>query len=1046
MREDSLQILYRLDPNPRKASSKADELKYWIDQLENRMVRQCTPVSGWEMKSCYYHGYENYTDLDNWHPVSLGEHWGGDDVTGFFRASAIMPEVLEDAQVFLNLSFGGEALLSINGVPHQGIDFDRKYANLDRYFSSGEKLELFVEASVRNAPYDSFRDDIRVHHVFEAAEILQIDRTVEDLYYYCWVIYDVIKASQEPEYIAFLENHLQQALKKIDYRSRDFEVFKSGVREAIAYIRKNIYESRAFHKNGKVSIIGQSHLDLVYLWSYREFLRKNPRTAMNMVRNLDEFPEFRFSQSQAKMYDELRTKYPKAYEAVQEKIREGSWEPVGAFYVEPDCNLIGGESMIRQIAFGKDYYRREFGNDPEICWIPDVFGCMWTMPQILKKCGVNYLSTIKLAIWNDTNPFPYSQFWWEGPDGSRVLTYFPSTHFVSSVEPAKICEAWDKNLQKDITGESIFQFGLADGGGGATRDMVARMSHIRGLPGMPEMEFDTLSNVFHRIEEKSAALPVWQNELYLETHRGTYTTKGQIKKANRQLEFSLHEAEFFNAVARQFGGESVQKQLNSAWEKVMVNQFHDIIPGSHVTEAAEDAMKLYGQAQEEVAKAAEQSLKVITGKIGGNGQIAVFNALSWERDDLVKIAVLAGKSFTGVRDCVTGEILPCIPCGEEKEQNQICFLAEKVPSMGYKLFELIEGEPVEQPEAIQDYLAETEQFRLVFDENGEIQSLYDKIYARELVQGAPANHFCIFEDRPGKYSAWDIIPSYQEYEYQNASALKQISVVEKNSIRTVVRVVKTILDSTIEQNIVLYEKLHRVDFETHIDWKEREKLLKVAFPVAVHAREASYDLPFGSIQRPTHQSTSWDRAKFEVYGHKWADLSEHDFGVSILTDCKYGYDIRGNVMRLTLLKAPIYPDPFSDLGEHDFCYSLYPHAGQWQEGRTMQAGYQLNMPLWAVVLHENGEAAQKQESWFASGSENIILETVKESFDGTSLVIRAYDAYGQRGKAELYNAFAGNKAVKTNLLEQREGEEELEITNHFLRAEYGPFEILTVQY
>lgn len=260
---------------------------------------------------------------------------------------------------------------------------------------------------------------------------------------------------------------------------------------------------------------------------------------------------------------------------------------------------------------------------------------------------------------------------------------------------------------------------------------------------MPEMEFDTLSNVFHRIEEKSAALPVWQNELYLETHRGTYTTKGQIKKANRQLEFSLHEAEFFNAVARQFGGESVQKQLNSAWEKVMVNQFHDIIPGSHVTEAAEDAMKLYGQAQEEVAKAAEQSLKVITGKIGGNGQIAVFNALSWERDDLVKIAVPAGKSYTGVRDCVTGEILPCIPCGEEKEQNQICFLAEKVPSMGYKLFELIEGEPVEQPQAIQDYLAETEQFRLVFDENGEIQSLYDKVYARELVQGAPANHCLI---------------------------------------------------------------------------------------------------------------------------------------------------------------------------------------------------------------------------------------------------------------------------------------------------------------
>ncbi|MCL2499128.1 MAG: glycosyl hydrolase-related protein [Defluviitaleaceae bacterium] len=1053
MREDSLQILYRLDPNPRKAYSKADELKYYIDVLEEKMLRQRTTINGWQFRLCEYHSHGNYTYLHDWEDIAPGVLWGGPEMTGMFKSTAFMPEPLEEAQVFIELDFGGEGLLCINGTPHQGVDFDRKIANLDRYFKPGEQLDIALEVSVRNAPYDAFRQDIRVHHVFQKAEIIQIDKTIEDLYYYCWALYDVANASEDEEYKSFILDNLQAALKLVNYAAKDFEGFKSGVPAAVAYIKEKIYTNTEFKRPGKLALIGQSHLDLVYLWPYKEYVRKNPRTAMNMVRNIDEFPEFIFSQSQGKLYEDLRIQFPVAYDAVKKKIKEGSWEPVGAFYVEPDCNLISGESVIRQIMWGKKYYQQEFGIDPQICWVPDVFGCMWTIPQLLVKSGVKYMSTIKLSIWNDTNEFPYSQFWWEGPDGSRVLTYFPGTHFVSSAEPKKIWEAWDKNKQRTLTGEGFYQFGLADGGGGATRDMVARMTRLRGLPGLPELEFDTLTRFFERLETKSQGLPVWQDELYLETHRGTYTTKGQIKKANRQGEFGLRDAEFYSVVAKSLGGASMKERLDLAWKNLMVNQFHDILPGSHVTEAAGDAIALYDEMFAIINGVKTECLSVIVQSLpGGKDLFAVFNTLSFARTDWVEVTLPTPHSHVSAVDKKDGEILHTV-CSVENGVTKVCFAAVDVPPMGYKVYEIkpIETEAVmnqtvpETASAASNSLPfiETNHFRVQFDVNGNISSLYDKVYGREIITGGAANRFQIFEDRPGKYSAWDIISSYEDYEYTHACKLISLETVEQNASRTVVKCRQSVLDSEITQHIIFYNDIHRIDFDTQVEWRECEKLLKVSFPVSVRARNATYDIPFGTISRSTHRSTSWDRAKFEVCAHKWADLSEFGFGVALLNDCKYGCDVRDNVIRLTLLKAPVYPDPVSDRGSHNFRYSLYPHGGDWREGKVMEAGYGVNAPLAAIPLSEESQNGKFAHSWFETEKDGIIIEAVKEAEDGEGCILRAYDAYGGSVTTDITTDISGSRAEITDMMESPI--KPVEYDGKKITLTLSPYEIVTVR-
>ncbi len=1051
MKKDSLQILNTLKPKVRSSFSKAEQIECQIECLEERLIVECKPIKGWEYRPCIYKAYDNYEYFDDWKSIDIGEKWGTDDLTGFFKAKLIIPKKIKDAKLFLDLNFGGESLLSINGSPCQGLDFDRNMVPLDENFSENQEINLLIEASVRNAPYDSFRDDIRVYHVFEKANVIQVNSIIEDFYYDCWLIFDIAEESEPGEYKEFLLDNLKLSLNKIDFYEQDRNSFLKGVLVAKKVIKERIFGNPNFRKNGRLCLVGQSHLDLVYLWPYKEFLRKNVRTAMNMLRLLEEFPEFIFSQSQGKLYKELKEKYPKVYEKVKKKIAEGRWEPVGAFYVEPDCNLSSGESLIRQIIFGKSFYRNEFGVDPKICWIPDVFGCMWTMPQILIKSGVKYISTIKLSIWNDTNHFPYNSFWWEGPDGSKVLAHFPTTHFVSSVEPAKMLKNWDAYKEKHITGESMYQFGLADGGGGPTRDIVAKMYRIRNFPGMPQMEFDTIENFFNRLDKKSANLPVWQDELYLEAHRGAYTTKGQIKKANRKCEFLQRDAEIYSVIAKAYGGSSKKLKVDNGWEKVLVNQFHDTLSGTHVNQAFKDTMDLYDEAFRIGEEVKTESLKYISRMINLENDgisIVIYNSLSWNRTDEVQFNLKRSDDSFRIVEAGSGRGIPYIVEKLHDRAIKVNCIVFDVPSMGYKVLNIIEGKQQQLPVRanVINNIIDTEQFKVELDDNGDFISIYDKVYNRELVEGGQANKLQIFEDKPGRYSAWDIIPSYKEKEF-NAVELQKIDIMENNYVRTVICIKKKVSNSIVDQKIVFYHDLHRINFITHIEWRECEKLLKVGFPVAIRARSATYDIPFGSIKRPTHTSTSWDKAKFEVYANKWVDLSEGNFGIALLNDCKYGYDICGNLMRISLLKAPIFPDPESDLGEHTFKYAIYPHNGNWTDGRVMQAGYEFNVPLDAIVSSkQKGILPGDSYSWFKVSDPNVIIETIKEpeSLD-ESIIVRIYDAYNQRGEVKIYTPFPVKQAQEVNLIEEAEIPSTININQKELKLYLKPLEIKTLR-
>lgn len=996
-----------------------------------------------------------------WADFNVGNYWGGYDVTAWFRATVPIRPTWRDKKLTLRFLVGprdgagstAETLLYVNGTPLQAIDVWHDEAWLPPEFAQREQIQIALKAwsGVLEVPYQ---------RRFKVAELIWMDEPTERFYYLANTLLKTVRMLDEDDLRRerLLET-LDEALKRIDFVQVRSERFYQTVREALQFLSEQVEEwGKRDEIKPTIVGVGHAHIDVGWLWRIAHSREKTARTFATVLNLMRQYSDYRFMHSTPQLYKYLKEDYPQLYAQIKERIAEGRWEINGSMWVESDTNLVSGESLIRQIMYGRRYARGEFGVDTKVLWLPDVFGYSWALPQIIVKSGLQYFMTTKIS-WSQFNRPPYDTFRWRGVDGTEVLTHFitapdeGSIHYFTyngRLEPRDVKGSWDVYQQKDVNDELLLAFGWGDGGGGPTQEMLESARAMRNLPGLPYVRQDTVEAFFARLAARvmpSRALPVWDGELYLEYHRGTYTSQAQNKRANRKSEWLYHDAEWLSAIADLLTRErhDPRQELRDGWELILVNQFHDILPGSSIRQVYEDSAKDYARIGEIGSRVIAQAQRALVGQIGTQVEsVVVFNALSWVRDDLIELPwsdEMANRTIINQH----GTAMPMQEIEEHGEKKWLA-LAESVPAYGYRTFPLMQRAPSSSPAnklVVSPTELENRYYRLRLNERGQIVSLFDKRNGREVLPtGARANVLQAFEDRPMAFDAWDIDSYYQD-KLLEVDDLVEAVVEEQGPLRGTLRLTWRFYDSVITQRMTIYDHTPRIDFRSEVDWRESQVLLKVAFPVAVRATRATYNIQFGSIERPTHWNTSWDFARFEVPAHKWSDLSEGDYGVALLNDCKYGHDTKDNVLRLTLIKSPIHPDALADKSHHVFTYSLLPHAGGWRDGWVAEEAYDLNCPMRAIIAPAQPNGHLPSEYQFASCvSDHVIIETVKQAEDDDAIVARVYESK-QRRSHEVVITFgqAIQRAVECNLIE--EGESPVAYEGRRLTFPIKPYEIKT---
>ncbi len=846
-----------------------------------------------------------------------------------------------------------------------------------------------------------------------------------------------------------LLNALDEAFTVLDTREPFGEAFYASVGEAHRVLREGIGAAGA-PLDVDVYGAGHAHIDVAWLWTLGQTRRKAGRTFHTVLRLMEQFEGYGFSQSQAQLYDFVRQDYPALFEAIKARVAEGRWEPMGGMWVEADCNLSGAESLARQFLLGRSFFRQHFGAEAEspVLWLPDVFGYAWALPQLIRLAGLDYFFTIKIG-WNQYNRMPYDSFWWEGIDGTRVLTHFSTSPenslydkatYNAFASPQTALGTWVNSQHKEAQHDFLMSYGYGDGGGGPNREMLENIREMEAFPGLPRMHFGRVGDFFRRLEADSGdRLPTWNGELYLELHRGTYTTQSRNKRANRKSEFLLHDAEFLSALAGLVdpGYTYPAGALRRAWELVCLNQFHDIIPGSSITDVYTESQRQYAEVTRLALEARQTALEAIAARMAGD--VVIANPTSFPRSDLVFWPDSLPEGLHFMRE--DGTPVCAQPC-----EDGVWLAPGEVPPLSVTPLTLAEGpapEPARRVTAT-PALLENDLLRVEFNAAGDIVRIFDKAQSRELLpEGTIANQFQAFEDRPINWNAWDVDIFYDDRMWLSEPA-DSIRVLDSGPLRGTLIIKRRILNSTYTQRIALACDSPRLDFDTQIDWQERNILLKVAFPVEILAPAATYEIQWGNVQRPTHRNTSWDWARFETVAQKWVDLSEGDYGVSLLNDCKYGHDIRGNVMRISLLRGTTTPDPVADLGEHRFAYSLFPHAGALGEA-TIGAGYALNDPLIVAAGSGRGDqSAPATAGLLGLDRPNVVIETVKQAEDGRGLIVRLYESQRRRGPVTLRPAFVLAEAWEANLIEDDQHALPLNADGS-LTLTLRPFQIVTLR-
>ncbi len=1011
------------------------------------------------------HAYYTHYDDSQWQDFKETDMWGGYDQNYWFRTIITIPPEWHGQEIIYEVITGRESFWdSINpqfkmyqdGELKQGLDHNHRTVLLTKNAKGGEVIAIALHA---HSGLEPIQVALKTRFYCRNHEVSQ-------LFYDLQVPLEALATLPDTDYRKqqMLET-LNNTVNLIDFREPKSQQFLASIMKARQFIASEFYDKLEWKQGPVAKAVGHTHIDIAWRWTVEQTRDKVVRSFATALELMNEYPEYIFTSSQPQLYEFVKQREPGLYHKIKTKIQSGQWEPEGAMWVEPDCNLISGESLVRQILVGTRFFETEFGCENTVHWMPDVFGYSAALPQILKKSGIQTFITYKLS-WNEYNKMPYDTFQWQGIDGTEILTHFlmakdysqnPAdfyTVYGGMLTASQTAGAWQRYQQKDLNQEILFAYGYGDGGGGPTVEMLENARRLtKGVPGCPKVEMSTINQFTQKLAldvTNHKRLPKWVGELYLEYHRGTYTSRAANKWANRRCEFLYQDLEWVSVLAQQAQLQAYPKAfLQEQWKIILRNQFHDILPGCSIAEVYEVTDQEYATLLATGTDHLQQTLQAITNEIVETAeQFVVFNSAGFAQQQLIAVPSRHEELDICTSD---GQILTTQR--QNAEQPSQIVLTPIIPAKGYTILtkrkQPSSKAGKESPLLISTTGFETPFLRAEIAADGTIASLFDKVAQRELIlMNQKANQFQLFEDYPLHFDAWDINKYYSEKQWP-LDEKAEITVLETGSLRAKLQIIKHFSHSSIKQELTIYAHTAQIDFQTTVDWQEKNMLLKVAFPIDVQADQATYEIQYGHVSRATHQNTSWDAAKFEVCAHKWVDLAEDGYGVSLLNDCKYGHDIAGTTMRLTLLKSAQYPMVDADKGIHEFTYSLYPHCGDWRQAQTLQQAGGLNNPLFVIEPTKITPQSKQISSQFVElSADNIIVEVIKQAEDDEMIIMRMYEAYKRRTTAKLKFSQMYHQILETNLLERDAiilGENTEQVTVTFKPFEIKTFKLIPIK-
>jgi alpha-mannosidase len=1039
------------------------ELRKYLSLIHRCMIRGCCPLESFHICVQAEPRYNMPPDNAEWRPCAVNDLWGRQHEWAYFRAEACVPEAWKPGAVELHISHLARYLepliwpdVPVDAAGPEGLVFldGQRIGAIDRQ-----------HRSIRAVLIPGHRHDIRAvffagrkacRHMIEAMELRWIDTETESLYHDLRVALDKIELL-EPESTSRerMIAVVAAAMRTLDFRSISEALTPADRLRCENHTR--FYDSvvpakQVFSEGLKgitcagdtpppVTAVGHAHIDLAWLWSITQTKHKLIRTFATQCRLLEQYPGWVFNQSSPQAYAWVQESAPKLFERIGALVKAGRWEAEGATWVEMDTNLPSGESLVRQFLYGKKYFSEHLGVESRIFWAPDVFGYSAAMPQLMKLAGVSGFITSKIS-WNQRNRFPYETFRWIGIDGSEVLTHFitgPCGHesvltYNAMMTAGEIRKIWDRCQGQHLQISPLLTFGYGDGGGGPTEEMLETFQRLSGAPTdsrIPSVRSVPTAKLIDEISSRVGMLPTWDGELYLEYHRGVFTSQAWLKRANRKNEVRMHSFEWVASLAGEFGFEFDKDRHDTNWKDLLLNQFHDILPGSSVREVYDEARPVMQRIANDAESMTSQAANVLAEQIDTAEMkcpVVLFNTLSADRHDPVKLP-------DGTwRDDIT------IPAG-----GWAVIDTSDMPDYGQAGGTSLQID--------RDARELSNRFwRLRLNDHGQIIELYDQENDRQVLpSGAVANQWQVFEDRPMSLDAWNIGAYYGQHPLPSPKCVA-INVVETGPVRVAVECqwelprIGPDQYSKITQCIVLYANSPRIDFETRIDWHDHHQLLKVAFPVDIRATEATYEIQYGHVKRSTHSNTSWDQARYEVCAHRFVDLSEHGYGVALLNDCKYGYDIHGHVMRMTCIKSAQVPDETADQGRHVFTYAILPHKGAFQEAGVIQAAVELNVP---PIIHPTKPSTGRLPSCVAAVKSDhpaIVVDTLKSAEDGEGVIARLYESHGSHAKGAVHFKRELRDVKVVDLLEQHlDDDVDLRVEHDRVHLRLRPFQIVSLR-
>ena len=1032
------------------------QLRKRLGEIEGTIFAPRQPIGDlWRCDTGAGHGPEQ-PPKEGWNPFQIMDRWGGQDQTTWFRMRAVVPPGFAGRRVVAILQpclhthvpgmrhhdESGEALAWVNGKPFQGIDKHHDFLVLSDKAKAGEIYDIVLEGAA-GARYD-------MTHTFGCADIAVMNPDAWEFYWDARVLMDVVEHLPENDTSRRrLFKALFAAVCAVDLAHKGGDGHGDSLRAARALLKAKVAALPMEAGAGNLVLIGHSHIDTAWLWPLRETRRKVSRTFSTVLRLMERYPEYRFSASQPELYLFVKENHPEIWKQIKRRVKEGRWEICGAPWVEQDSQMPCGEALVRQFLYGNRFFEQEFGVRTRVAWLPDAFGFPASLPQILSKAQIDTFFTTKLS-WNRYTRFPHSYFTWRGVDGTPVRALMMMNSYNGNPVPAELAGQWDSFAQRDTVDVAPFSFGWGDGGGGPSPRMIEYGRRMQHLPGVPQCTFGRTQDCLDAMAMYAGEdeLPVWHGELYLELHRACQTTQARTKRNNRKCEWLLHDAELLSTWAMLLGDDYEQKTLWSAWRTLLTHQFHDILPGSSINQVYADADDAYAALRRTLEGVLQRAATAVADRIAMPGRglpLLLWNTLAFHREDIAQVRMPLPAEEFHIEDA-EGTHLP----HQVTAEGALLFETGELPPSGYLMCRIVPGRSQAKksgPLKVSAKRMENAFFALKLDAFGRFTSLHDKRVDREVIApGKTANVLQLFEDRPAEHDAWDF-----EYNFENSmrepDRPESVEVVENGPVRAVVRVVRRTEHSRFQQDIVLYASRPRIDVQCRVDWHEKRTLLKVAFPVDILSPRATYDIQFAAVERPTHENTAADRARFEVTGHHWADLSEPGYGVSLLNDCKYGYDVRGNTLRLSLLRAPVDPDPHADEGAHEFTYALLPHEFTWDE-TTVEEGLRLNAPVRVFAAPAEsrpapGAALPPMAGLVSATTANVVVDAVKKAEDSDAVIVRLHEALGERGQTEISFGWMPREVWECDLME--ENDTPLEQEEGVVSLYFKPFEIRTLK-